>query len=116
MIFVVLIPAWIWVTLLAASWAKLVYEAHLRLGSRHRVMQGLLVVLALEVAAASSTAIATSQYAIGKYACLMGYFGMWASLVFSLIEAVVLVFLYEVWPKDANTRTNGFSRWVSIWC
>jgi len=115
MLFVVLIPAWAWTALMVAAWSTLALQAHLRVGFGHFAVLGLVATLALQTIAASSAAIVTSQDPISTYACLMGVFGMWVSLVIIAVEAAVLLFLYRLWPENSEGKRRGFGSWVLIW-
>ena len=115
MIYVVLIPAWLWVILLVVIWATLFYQAYVRLGFRHLLMISLLAVLAVQALAASSTAIVTSQDPLSKFACLMGYIGMWVAFSITLAEGIVLPFLSKAWPQNSEGKKLRFGNWLSIW-
>jgi hypothetical protein len=115
MLFVVLIPAWAWIGLIVAAWSSLAYQALSRINFRHFAVKGLLVALALQSMGASFTAIFTSQDPISKYACLMGIFGMWLTPVIILVEAVVLVYLYRIWPLGSRGKNRRFGMWITIW-
>ncbi|MEB3212617.1 MAG: hypothetical protein VKL39_14755 [Leptolyngbyaceae bacterium] len=115
MLYIVLIPAWAWVTLLVTAWATLALLVFSELGFRHRVIVGLMAVIALQTIAASSTAIVTSQDPLNDFACLMGYIGMWVSLAISLAEVAVLIFLFTIWPRRKGGGRSRYGLWVSIW-
>ncbi|MEM8484283.1 MAG: hypothetical protein AAF564_01980 [Bacteroidota bacterium] len=115
MLYVVLIPAWLWALMLLAGWTTLAYRAYNQLNFRHPLMLSLLAVLMLQAIVASAGAFATSQYAIGQFACLTGIFGMWGSMGFTLIEAGVLVYLSRHWPRDADRKRRLLRSWTALW-
>ncbi len=115
MLYVVLIPGWVWVALSISAWATLAYVALRQLRFRNRVLIGLLAVMAIQALAASSTAVATDLDPISRSACLMGYFGIWAVLFLSLAEACALIFLSTIWPRGASGKRLQFTSWASIW-
>ena len=115
MIYVVLIPAWIWFALILVAWATFAYQTNKRIGFGHHVIVGLFATLTFKSIAALSTAIATSQNSIGAFACLMGIFGILLSPIVLLVEAAVLVFWSRVWLRSNGDRKLGFGAWLSIW-
>ena len=115
MIFVVLIPAWVWTIVIAAIWGALFYKAIFRLGLRLSLMNGLLVVLGLQSIAAVSAAIVTSVDQISAFACLTGIYGSLSFPVIILLELVALAFLYRMWPMRDRGKKIGFFSWLSIW-
>ena len=115
MIYVVLIPAWFWVTLLVTAWLILFYKAYVQLNFRHPVMLSLLGVFVIQALVASSAAIATSQDPLNDYACLTGYFGMWITLLVVFLEAIALTFLSNAWPNNIEGKKDRFGSWLSIW-
>lgn len=115
MILVVIIPAFVWIALLLAAWATLVYLACYRLRIRHRAMVVLLAVTALQTLAGLSAAIATSVYQISKFACLMGYYGAWVTAGAIVAEIAVLLFLATIWPRNSGGERHRMGAWVSIW-
>ena len=115
MIYFVLIPAWIWVALILAAWTTFAYQTNNRIGFGHHVIVGLFATLTFKSIAASSTAIATSQYSIGAFACLMGIFGTLLSPIVLLTEVAVLIFWSRGWLRNNGDRKRGFGTWLSIW-
>jgi hypothetical protein len=115
MIFVAIIPSCIWIALLLVAWATLAYLALIRLSIRHWAMSGLLVAMAVQALAGMSVAVATSLDRISVYACLMGAYGALGSVVLSLLETAVLVFLSTIWPRSSEGGRQRFATWVSMW-
>lgn len=120
MIFVVIMPAWIWVPCLIAIWIALAYKAVRCIGLKNPIMNGLMAILALQTIVASSTAIATSHDPISSFACLTGIFGIFVSPIVTLLEVIALVFLFRSWPRKSGPRKSdgrkrGFSSWLSLW-
>ena len=115
MIFVAIIPGYIWATLLLAGWAALAYLASNRLSIRHRSMTGMLVVMALQALSGTSVAIATNLDQIGAFACLVGAYGALVSLVLSLMQTAAIVFLSTIWPRSSVGGRHWFAVWVSMW-
>lgn len=100
---------------MVAAWSALAFRAHRRGGFKNFAVVGLLTLLALQVVAASTAAIASNLNPIGKYACQLGIYGTLVSPLILVVEAAVLVFLYRLWPKDSEGLRRGFWPWVSIW-
>jgi hypothetical protein len=115
MIFVAIIPSFIWIALLFGTWTTLTYKAFRDLGIRHPAMMVLLAVMAIHALAGSSAAIGTSLYQIGRFPCLMGYYGMWVSVGVVAIETAMLTFLSRLWPRGEGGGKLRFGSWVSIW-
>ena len=115
LIFVVIIPSFVWVALLVSTWTTLAFQAYGRLGVRHRTMIGLLAVMATQALAGSSTAIATSVYQIGRFPCLMGYYGTWSSLGVIALELTIILYLPRLWPRGDTGNLLRFGRWLSLW-
>ena len=115
MIFVVIIPGYIWAILLLAAWATLAYLASYRLSSRHWSMTALLVVTAFQALSGMSVAIATKLDQIGAFACYVGAYGTLGSLILSLIQAAVVVFLATIPPQKSVSGRRWFAIWVSVW-
>lgn len=115
MIFVAIIPGYIWAILLLAAWATLAYLASYRLGIRHPSMTGLLVVTAFQALSGMSVAIATKFDQIGAFGCYVGAYGTLGSLILTFIQAAVVVFLATIQPQNAVDGRRWFAIWVSIW-
>lgn len=115
MLLVVLTPSFIWIALLIAMWLTLSFQAYRRLSIRHPIMMLLLAIMAMLAFAGSSSAIGTSFNQIGKFPCLMGYYGMWLTTGAFTIESVLLLYLCRFWPRNEAGEMLRFRRWVSLW-
>ena len=115
MLYVAITPSFVWAALLIATWSVLTYDALRGLGIRHPVMKGLLAVLALQVVAGVSVAIATRIDPIGPLACLVGIFGAMGSLAVTAIQAAAIGFLATIWPRETEGTRRRFKRWTATW-
>lgn len=115
MLYVVLIPGWVWVASLAGTWASAAYVALVRAGVRHRLLLALLGVMVVQALAAASTAWVTSHDPLHEFACLMGYLGMWVALGVTLVEAIAVVFLARIWLRTSPGRAGSLTVWTTIW-
>ena len=115
MLYVVLIPALVWVTVLLATWGTLAYYTSQRVGLRGPVLSVWLGILALQAIAASAAAISTSLDPINSFACATGIFGMPISLAVTALAAVVLVMMRKHWPRYKERNRDGFAFTASIW-
>jgi hypothetical protein len=115
MLYVVLIPGWVWVASLAGTWATAAHVALVRAGIRNRLLLALLGVMVVQAVAAASTALVTSHDPLAGFACLMGYLGMWVAMFVTLAEAIAVLFLFWIWRRASPGSTSGFVCWTTIW-
>lgn len=115
MLYVVVVPGWIWAIALIVLWLTLVRRALFQLKLEGKLIKLLLGFTALQLIAACSVAIATMIYRINMFACLMGFFGLWGTLIVALVEAALLVLLYKVWPRDADGSVMQFKSFAVTW-
>ncbi|MEE4380449.1 MAG: hypothetical protein V2J02_00500 [Pseudomonadales bacterium] len=115
MLYVVLIPGWVWVAGLAGTWATAAHVALVRAGIRNRLLLALLGVMVVQAVAAASTALVTSHDPLAGFACLMGYLGMWVALGVTLLEAIAVVFLVRIWPRVSPGRAGSLTVWTTMW-
>lgn len=115
MLYVVVIPGFVWAIILIGLWLMLVHQSLVRLKLQDRLIRLFLALVTLQVIAATSVAVATMIYRISRFACLMGNFGLWGTLAAGLIEAALLVVLYRTWPRNTDGNTEGFKSFILAW-
>lgn len=115
MLYVVLVPWPMWVAILLGTWAAMAYIALGRIRLFHPLMVGLLLVMAVQMVSASTSAVATSFDPIGRFACLMGNRGMWISILVAVPGACVIGFLYRRWPATPHGQKRYFRAWIANW-
>jgi hypothetical protein len=115
MIYVSLIPAWIWITAIVFAWGTCAYQTYSRIGFQHSVTKGLIVVFTLQAIVASSSVIATSRDHISEFACIMGVFGTFGTVAIILAKVIVLIFLYRVCLQNSSERRQGLVVSLSAW-
>ena len=115
MIFVTIIPSFIWITLLAWTWWRVADLAWNRLRVRHRVMKSLLIVMVLQALVAMSVAVATSLDQISAYAGLMGALGAFGIIALFFVKLVAIGFLSRIWPRSSEGGRKQFPTWLAIW-
>lgn len=109
MLFVAIIPGYVWAILLLAAYAPLTHLAWNRLVIRHWVMTGLLGLMTLQTVTGVSVAVATQINPISLFACRVGVFGAMSCLAFSLFQIAALVFLSSIWPRDVAIERKLFA-------
>lgn len=115
MLFVAIIPSFVWVALLLVGWTALAYRGLISCRVRNKAMTGLVALTALQLVAGACAAIATSVYAIGPMACSLGVYGVLLSPVLFAVEAVFVMFLASAWSRRGDGTREGFAGWVSLW-
>lgn len=114
MIFVALVPAVVWVGLLLATGLPLVRQ--LRRGQHKGQTVNLLrPVLALQGLAGAAAAITTSMDQISWFACRSGVYGTWISIAMALAGLVLLLALFQTWPRNANGTRRHLLRSTLLW-
>lgn len=108
MLYIVLIPDWIWIAAIAAVWTMLARTARRRVGPARLTSAALLGLLAVQGMAASTAAIATSVDPIGRLACTMGHFAGRGTLLLTIFEAGIVLL---AWP----TALRVARRWIAGW-
>lgn len=115
MIYVAVVPGFVWAAVLLALAAAIAFVARRRLGAQQLAMKFLLLVVALQTLAGVSVAMATILDPIGMYACLVGIYGTLGSVFLAVIEAGVIFFLATIWPRSGAGKRLGLASWVLLW-
>jgi hypothetical protein len=86
MLYVALVPAWLWALLLCGLWLWMTGLLRVFLAHRQRWAMVLLACMGSQLVLACATAFATSAYSIGAFPCLAGMFGMLSTPVLGAMQ------------------------------
>jgi hypothetical protein len=111
-LFIAIAPSWFWILLLLMACTHLVRLARQPLGVDPPILRILALAIGLQAMLASANAVATTQYAIGEFACLVGIYGMFATPVVGLAELGLLAYASPKWLQTEAARLSPVGRWA----
>jgi len=114
-LFVAVIPGYVWSMVLVAAWLKVASPAWRHSGFRQVAMVSLCIATAWQGVAGVAVAVATHRDSSGSFACTMGAYGSIGTAILTITQIPAVCLLYYNWPAPGEGNPIGFTPWLWAW-